>query len=66
MAQSINIFIVGLKTATLISLTHIYHDEHTLRNIKSMSPVVIGHSAVVLSYSEQPAAQNLNGQKNIV
>lgn len=61
MAQYISLFFLD-KKALLVRQTHSYHDEHALRDIKSVSPVVVGNSAVVLPYSEQPAAQHLSRQ----
>ena len=35
------------------------HDKHALGYVEGMSPVMVGHSAVVLPHSQEPATQDL-------
>ena len=39
------------------------HDKHALGYVEGMSPVMVGHSAVVLPHSQEPATQDLRDEK---
>lgn len=44
--------------------TYCDHNEHALRHVEGMSPVVIRHSSIVLPHSQKPAAQNLQEDRH--